>query len=33
MVQAAMATLIDIVIFTWFSISLSRLSVHTLDIQ
>jgi hypothetical protein len=33
MVQAAMATLIDIVIFTWFSISLSRLSVHTLDIR
>ena len=31
MVQATMATLIDVVIFTWFSISLSRLSVHTID--
>ena len=31
MVQATMATLIDVVIFTWFSMSLSRLSVHTID--
>ena len=31
MVQAMMATLIDVVIFTWFSMSLSRLSVHTID--
>ncbi len=33
MVQATMATLIDVVIFTWFSMSLSRLSVHTLDVR
>ncbi len=33
MVQATMATLIDVVIFTWLSVSLSRLSVHTLDIR
>jgi hypothetical protein len=33
MVQATMATLIDVVIFTWFSMSLSRLSVHTIDTQ
>ena len=31
MVHATMATLIDVVIFTWFSMSLSRLSVHTID--
>ena len=31
MVQATMATLIDVVIFTWFSMSLNRLSVHTMD--
>ena len=31
MVQATMATLIDVVIFSWFSMSLSRLSVHTID--
>ena len=31
MVQAMMATLIDVVIFSWFSMSLSRLSVHTID--
>lgn len=31
MVQGAFATLIDVVILTWFSISLSRLSVHTID--
>jgi len=29
MVQATMATLIDVVIFTWFSLSLNRLWVHT----
>jgi len=33
MVQATMATLIDVVIFTWFSMSLSRLSVHTMDMH
>ncbi len=33
MVQATLASLIDVVIFTWFSMSLSRLSVHTLDIR
>jgi len=33
MVQATMATLIDVVIFTWFSVSLNRLSVHTLDMR
>ncbi len=33
MVQATMATLIDVVIFTWFSMSLSRLSVHTIDVR
>jgi hypothetical protein len=33
MVQATMATLIDVVIFTWFSLSLSRLSVHTIDVR
>lgn len=33
MVQATMASLIDVVIFTWFSMSLSRLSVHTLDVR
>jgi hypothetical protein len=33
MVQATLASLIDVVIFTWFSLSLSRLSVHTLDIR
>jgi len=32
-VQATMATLIDVVIFTWLSVSLSRLSVHTLDMR
>jgi len=31
MVQGAFATLIDVVILTWFSMSLSRLSVHTID--
>ena len=31
MVQATMATLIDVVILTWFSMSLSRLTVHTID--
>jgi hypothetical protein len=31
MVQATMATLIDVVIFTWFSMSLSRLSVHAMN--
>lgn len=31
MVQATLATLIDVVILTWFSVSLSRLSVHTID--
>ncbi|KAB2943540.1 MAG: hypothetical protein K8F92_08825 [Hyphomicrobium sp.] len=33
MVQATMVTLIDVVIFTWFSLSLSRLSVHTIDVR
>lgn len=33
MMQATMATLIDVVIFTWFSMSLSRLSVHTIDVR
>lgn len=33
MEQAAIATLIDVVVFTWFSVSLNRLSVHTLDLQ
>lgn len=33
MVQATIATLIDVVIFTWFSMSLSRLSVHTIDVR
>ena len=31
MVQATIATLIDVVIFTWFSMSLSRLSTHSMD--
>ena len=31
MVQATMAALTDVVICAWFSMSLSRLSVHTLD--
>ncbi|OAV64882.1 hypothetical protein Barb4_03787 [Bacteroidales bacterium Barb4] len=33
MVQATLATLIDVVIFSWFSVSLTRLSAHTIDIQ
>lgn len=33
MVQATLATLIDVVILTWFSMSLSRLSVHTTDVR
>jgi hypothetical protein len=33
MVQATMATLIDVVIFSWFSMSLSRLSVHTMAMR
>ena len=33
MAQATLATLIDVVIFTWFSMSLSRLSVHTMDMH
>lgn len=33
MVQAAMATLIDVAIFTCISMSLSRLSVHTIDVR
>ncbi len=33
MVQAALATLIDVVIFTWFSMSLNRLSVHAMDMR
>lgn len=33
MVQAAMAILIDVVIFTWFSMSLTRLSAHTIDMH
>lgn len=32
-VQATLATLIDVVIFSWFSVSLTRLSAHTIDIQ
>lgn len=31
MAQAALAILIDVVIFTWFSMSLTRLSAHTID--
>jgi hypothetical protein len=31
MAQATLATLIDVVIFTWFSMSLNRLSVHAMD--
>ena len=31
MVQATIATLIDVVIFTWFSMSLTRLSTHSMD--
>lgn len=33
MVQATLATLIDVVIFSWFSVSLTRLSAHTIDIR
>lgn len=33
MVQSTLATLIDVVIFSWFSVSLTRLSAHTIDIQ
>jgi hypothetical protein len=33
MVQATLATLIDVVIFSWLSVSLTRLSAHTIDIQ
>jgi hypothetical protein len=33
MVQATLATLIDVIIFGWFSVSLTRLSAHTIDIQ
>lgn len=33
MVQAAMAILIDVIIFTWFSMSLTRLSAHTIDMH
>ncbi|MGO4684583.1 hypothetical protein [Hyphomicrobium sp. 2TAF46] len=33
MVQAAIAILIDVVIFTWFSVSLTRLSAHTIKMQ
>ncbi|MGD9806811.1 MAG: hypothetical protein AB7U78_25815 [Hyphomicrobiaceae bacterium] len=33
MVQATLATLIDVVIFTWISLSLTRLSAHTVDMQ
>jgi hypothetical protein len=33
MVQATLATLIDVVIFTWFSMSLTRLSAHTIDMR
>lgn len=33
MVQATLATLIDVVIFTWFSMSLTRLSAHTIDMH
>jgi hypothetical protein len=31
MAQATLATLIDVIIFTWFSMSLNRLSVHAMD--
>ena len=31
MVQATIATLIDVVIFTWLTISLTRLSTHSMD--
>jgi hypothetical protein len=33
MAQATLATLIDVVIFSWFSVSLTRLSAHTIDIR
>jgi hypothetical protein len=33
MVQATMATLIDVIIFTWFSLRLSRLSIQTMDLH
>jgi hypothetical protein len=33
MVQATLATLIDVVIFSWFAVSLTRLSAHTIDIR
>ena len=33
MVQATLAILIDVVIFTWFSMSLTRLSAHTIDMH
>lgn len=33
MEQAALATLIDVVILTWFSLSLTRLSAHTIDMR
>lgn len=33
MVQATMATLIDVVIFSWVAVSLTRLSAHTIDIR
>ena len=33
MVQATLATLIDVIIFTWFSMSLTRLSAHTIDMH
>ena len=33
MAQATLAILIDVVIFTWFSLSLTRLSAHTIDMH
>lgn len=33
MVQATLAPLIDVVIFSWFSVSLARLSAHTIDVR
>jgi hypothetical protein len=33
MVQSTMATLIDVIIFTWFSLRLSRLSIQTMDLH
>jgi hypothetical protein len=31
MVQATMATLIDVVVFTWFSLRLNKLSIQAVE--